>query len=75
MCNHPDLLRLKGGKADDSAEAQQLDGMFPAGYTPGAPGHSGTLPHLARQSCNALTTVAHDVSSAYVVHEYHTMHS
>lgn len=43
VCNHPDLLRLKGGKADDSAEAQQLDSLFPANYTPGAPGHSGGL--------------------------------
>lgn len=41
MCNHPDLLRLKGGKADTGADAEELDGLFPTDYTAGAAEHSG----------------------------------
>lgn len=41
VCNHPDLLKLKAGKADTGADAEELDALFPTDHTSGAPADSG----------------------------------
>lgn len=48
VCNHPDLLKQKGGKVDTGADAEALDELFPADHTPGAAADSGAD---ARRCC------------------------